>query len=239
MIDINNCEDNDYLSLIDGKGELLVLVELCSDTVRYELHNSPYIGVGEVICEWMISNDCLRELLSVYKGEGDGSTAMESILVGNGKPVRVVTKLDKVGPIYKTVEYHHIDTKVPAPDVPMQSTTGGFTLHYSNEHPAIKDCYADDAARDLAHQDVYTSTGLVVEAALCLIMEGVLGGVSITIEGRPLASTGLRNRPTGGGLAPLTINPDHGIVTDYARFPSRDYSKRLMLAMISKYKKPV
>jgi hypothetical protein len=98
-------------------------------------------------------------------------------------------------------------------------STGGYTLHYSNEHPAIKDCYIDDAALQLAYEDVYTSTGLVVEATLCYIMEGVLKDVSIIVEGRP-----------------LTINHDHGIVTDIARFPSGDYSKRLMLAMISKYK---
>jgi hypothetical protein len=114
-----------------------------------------------------------------------------------------------------------LHTNEDTSDVPMQSTTGGFTLHYSNGYPATKDCYVDDTARQLAYQDVKTSTGLVVEAALCYIMEGVLEDVSIIIEGRP-----------------LTINPDYGIVTDIARFPSRDYSKRLMLAMIGKYKKP-
>ncbi len=41
---------------------------------------------------------------------GGGRTALEPILVGDGKPVRVVTKVDKEGPVYKTVEYHHIKT---------------------------------------------------------------------------------------------------------------------------------
>lgn len=118
-------------------------------------------------------------------------------------------------PKYKAgdIEWERVLDEVVVDSEPVTT----HTLYYDSSSPPVRDVDIEATVSRLHHQDVHTSTGLVVEATLCHMYEGTLPPVRIVIEGKAMEFD------------------DDGVVTYWAGYPSPDYSRRLLLAALGKW----
>lgn len=142
--------------LIDYDGDALVLIAIpeSDGTYKYELHGHCTIvaseyGVMSNPIPWLryACPITFLELCYTYYDGGEGTLKYPK-LVDIGKPVRVVTTVDKAGPTYKKVEYIHLELPPLLHSKP-RLLTDGYTCgstHAVRLQPGInvaEGCYYD------------------------------------------------------------------------------------------------